>query len=103
LNQRDDVLLGSANEVEIAKCPRVGTGRDDLPRSALANEGLHQVYEDDVCWTVPLFASIEREGFHVDPNGLAADIATIVSEMNQTCTRTRSRFSGARWRTASFQ
>jgi hypothetical protein len=63
---------------------------DELPgiheelRSALANEGLHQVYEDDVCWTVPLFASIEREGFHVDPNGLAADIATIVSEMNQT-------------------
>jgi len=61
---------------------------DELPevheelRSALANEGLIHVYED-VCRTVPLFAAIECEGFHVDSNGLAADIASIVSEMNR--------------------
>lgn len=70
---------------------RVPLGRalDALPaihdelRGALGQAGLLDVYEKDVCLTAPLFAALEREGFHIDPRQLAADIASIEAKMDE--------------------
>ena len=54
--------------------------RDEL-RQQLDKAGLPAVYED-VSRTVPILAALEREGFRVDVQGLAADIAHVQTEMN---------------------
>lgn len=52
---------------------------EELERE-LVHHGLRGVYED-VSATLPILASIERAGFHVDSSGLSADIAHVEAEM----------------------
>jgi hypothetical protein len=60
---------------------------DELPsvhgelRERIAQEGLTSLHED-VSRTIPVLAGLEREGFRVDAQGLAADLAHVQAEMD---------------------
>lgn len=60
---------------------------DELPhlhtelRAALSKDSLLSLYDDDIQVTLPLLAALEREGFRVDEQGLAHDLAFVEMEM----------------------
>ena len=74
-------LLGARQDGTLSF--RIDQALDELPslhaelRKELARAALLKLYEEDVSATLPVFAGIEREGFHIDSDELAEDLSLI--------------------------